>query len=97
MGAPFIPDDALMEFPPGLGARSRRRTGIPWLMSWDAAERPARPEPTTIAAVWEVMGFGVGTRCVMIFVVRVSDERGFQIINVMARMVTRRKVRVCMA
>ena len=38
-----------MEFPPGLAERSRRCTDTPWETSSEAAERPARPEPTTIA------------------------------------------------
>jgi hypothetical protein len=50
----LIPDEALIEFPPGLAARSSICTGMLWAISWEAAERPARPEPTTIAC------FGVG-------------------------------------
>ena len=38
-----------MLFPPSLADRSRRITGIEWEMRVEAAERPARPEPTTIA------------------------------------------------
>lgn len=43
-----MPDDALMLFPPGLADRSRRITEIEWETRVEAAERPARPEPTTI-------------------------------------------------
>ena len=49
VGAPLMPDEALMLFPPVFAARSRRITGIRLASSCDAAERPARPEPTTMA------------------------------------------------
>ena len=42
-----------MEFPPGFAARSRRVTGMEWAISSLAAERPARPEPITIALLVE--------------------------------------------
>lgn len=55
-----MPDDALMEFPPGLGYLSNMWTlGIVllwWVISWVAAARPARPDPTTM------MGGGVWRR-----------------------------------
>jgi hypothetical protein len=44
-----MPDEALMLFPPGLADRSRSATMMPWEVRVEAAERPARPEPTTIA------------------------------------------------
>jgi hypothetical protein len=50
-----MPDDALMLFPPGLADRSRRITGIEWETRVKAAERPARPEPTTIALCFSLV------------------------------------------
>jgi len=44
-----MPEEAFMEFPPGLRERSRRWTIRPWERSWEEALRPARPAPTTIA------------------------------------------------
>jgi hypothetical protein len=44
-----------MLFPPGLADRSRRITGIEWEMRVEAAERPARPEPTTIALCFSLV------------------------------------------
>jgi hypothetical protein len=49
VGAPEIPEEALIELPPGFGARSRRITGTWWERRVEVAERPARPEPITIA------------------------------------------------
>lgn len=42
-----------MEFPPGFAARSRRVTGMELPISSVAADRPARPEPITIALLGE--------------------------------------------
>ena len=50
-----MPDEALMLFPPSLADRSRRITGIEWEMRVEAAERPARPEPTTIALCFSLV------------------------------------------
>lgn len=51
VGAPLIPDDAFILLPPGFGALSSMMTGTWWKRSWDAADNPASPEPTTIAGV----------------------------------------------
>ena len=48
-----MPEDALIEFPPGFAARSRMVTGMEWAINSVAAERPARPEPITIALFGE--------------------------------------------
>lgn len=66
MGAPLIPELALMLFPPGLGARSRRVTGMEWERRVEAAERPARPEPMIMAlfsdieCVGDIVVFTIG-------------------------------------
>lgn len=55
-----MPEDAFIEFPPGLGARSSSWTGMLCEISCEAAARPARPDPTTITGgVWESSTDGV--------------------------------------
>jgi hypothetical protein len=49
VGAPFMPEEALILFPPGLRERSRRVTWIPLVTSVEAADKPANPDPTIIA------------------------------------------------
>lgn len=46
-----MPEEALMEFPPGLTDLSSRWTGTLWATSWEAADNPARPEPTTMTCL----------------------------------------------
>jgi len=67
VGAPLMPDDALIEFPPGLASLSRRWTGMPWEISWEAAESPASPDPTTMAPF-----IGIGNGILVPFMSRMS-------------------------
>ena len=48
VSTPLMPDVAFAEFPPRFFSLSRMMTSAPWRLASIAADRPARPPPTTI-------------------------------------------------